>query len=256
MVQHRFPTSVSDLVLVHATLSDIGCRRERNEDAAGFFGSEDPVGTFLQVIADGVGGNAAGDVASRLAIRSVNQSFFRDGSPDDLAAALLFALEEANRVIRRQAESNPEQSGMATTCTAAAIRNCTIQIAHVGDCRAYLNQGAVMTQLTNDHSLAAEYERRGKALPAARESLANVLTRCLGGEAELAIDLHGPIKLSEEDSLLLCSDGLNKVVEDKEIQEVVSSLSPEIACRQLVDLARDRGAPDNVTVQVTALLPA
>ena len=110
-----------------------------------------------------------------------------------------------------------------------------------------------LQQLTNDHSLAAEYERRGEVLPAQREALANVLTRCLGAEPHVEVDISEPIQLVEGAALVICSDGLTKVVTDEEILEVVTTHRPEPACAQLVDLALERGGPDNVTVQVALL---
>ncbi len=240
-------------MLLYAGLSDIGCRREKNEDTAEFFESPYSEGTHLLVVADGVGGSACGDVASRLAVKTIHGHLFDHGEPDDLEATLREAVEVANREIHRQGSQNPDCAGMATTCTAAAIRGFSLMIAHVGDCRAYLLRGNRIDQLTDDHSLAAEYERRGEPLPAQREALANVLTRCLGVDPEVRVDTVPAIPLREGNVLVVCSDGLTKVVNEAEIFQAVSESLPEIACRRLVDLALARGGPDNITLQVAML---
>ena len=247
-----FPTTVPGLSLCHSSLSDIGCKREQNEDAVGFFTSGDPADTCLLVIADGVGGSAAGEVASQLAVDTVGRYLFAAGEPADLEAALRDALQTANHTIHAEAAQDPTRAGMATTCTAAAIRDLELLVAHVGDCRAYLAQNGRLRQITADHSLAADYERCGRALPPEKKSLANVLTRWLGTDLEVEIDISARLPLQEGSSVILCSDGLTKVVREDEILGHHQQ-PPDTVCRQLVDLARERGGPDNITVQVARI---
>ena len=129
----------------------------------------------------------------------------------------------------------------------------SFHVAHVGDCRAYLLRDGEITQLTEDHSLAEEYQRRGEPLPASQQALANVLTRCLGIEPSVAVDTVGPVRYGAGDVLVLCSDGLTKVVTPPEILKQATLFAPGEACRALVILARERGGPDNITVQILAI---
>jgi len=252
-LETRYPTTALGLHLYHASLTDVGCRREKNEDALGFFSGGEGSVTYLLTIADGVGGSAAGEIASQLAVRALGESFFRDGDPPDLAAALRAALQAANAAVLADAQGNPLHANMATTCTAAALRGQELVIGHVGDCRAYLIDGRDFRQLTADHSMAAEYLSRGEPLPADKQRLANVLTRWLGSEGTLEPDIGGPYLMPENATLVLCSDGLTKVVAETEIHEVVAIHMPQGACRRLVDMARERGGPDNITVQIARL---
>jgi len=250
-----YATSDPTLVLHHDSLSDIGCQRQRNEDATGFTALQNPAGTFLMVVADGVGGNRAGDVASSLAVDTVGQEFFRRADAVDPATALREALATANGIIYQAAQADPNRTGMATTCTAAVIRGRDLVLAHVGDSRAYLAGNGHIRQLTEDHSVAAEYARRGSPLPECETTLGNVLTRWLGTAHGVAVDIIGTLRLPEHSCLVLCSDGLSKVVAPEEIQDLVTTDLPTVACQRLVELARERGGPDNITVQVALLAP-
>jgi protein phosphatase len=252
-LDNTYPTATSDVVLLHASLSDVGCRREKNEDAMGVTASDAPERSVLMVVADGVGGSAAGEVASRLAVETVEREVFRDGEPADPSAVLGAALRTANKTIYAAAAQNPLHAGMATTCTAVLVRDSRLYLAHVGDCRAYLVGGGRIAQLTQDHSMGAEYDRQGQDLPPEKQNLANVLTRWLGSENEVEVDLHDALQLSLGDTFVLCSDGLTKMVKDDEILHMAAMHLPEGACRRLVDMARERGGPDNITVHVARL---
>jgi protein phosphatase len=248
-----YRTSIPDLRLLQAGLTDIGCRRRKNEDASGFFASSGPSPTFLMVVADGVGGNLAGEVASQLAVETLRNSYFRQQDRCDPSGALLQAIVEANRRVFQEGMARPDRAGMATTCTAAVLMGQEVILGHVGDCRAYLVQEDQVRQLTADHSVAAEYERLGVPLPAEEEALAHVLTRWLGTDTDLEIDVSEPILLPPESTLVLCTDGLTKVVPPREIQRVVAGADLAAACRCLVDLARGQGGPDNITVLMARL---
>jgi protein phosphatase len=237
-------------VLLVAALSDVGCVRKNNEDNYGLFPAEDPSERSLFLVADGMGGAAAGEVASRLAVETVRDTFFASQS-QRIPEALGHALQEANRAIyRKSLEDPPSYAGMGTTCTVAALLGADLWVGHVGDSRAYIAAAGTMTQITRDHSLAAELERRGDSR--SRQAAAkHVLTRCLGVGDEVAVDVSvNPIPLPDGASLVLCSDGLCNLVEPGEILHLVSMHLPEKACRRLIDLARERGAPDNITVIV------
>jgi protein phosphatase len=245
-----YSTILPDLRLVHAVLSDLGCKRQKNEDAAGFFPGPEGSGTFLMVVADGVGGTLAGEVASHLAVDTIGQRFFADGVPARPTHALKDAITAANDAIRAAAAQEPRHAGMATTCTAAYLQGQDLVLGHIGDCRAYLVDQGQIRRLTHDHSAAAEMLRRGEQVPPGRQDLANTLTRWLGTEETVEIDVHQPIAFVAGATLVLCSDGLVKVVEDAEILRTCSLHLPSGACRKLVDMARERGGPDNITVHV------
>lgn len=222
----------------------------------GYVPASGPDATHLVIVADGVGGSAAGEVASRLAVDTVSRVFFAQGEPTDPAQAMYEAFLEANRAIFAEAAADPLKAGMATTCTAAAIRGETVILGHVGDCRAYMAVDGQLIQLTADHSMANDYQREGLPLPPEKESLANVLTRWLGHEGDVAVELSELMQFNIGSTLVMCSDGLTKVVTPDEILHAISMHLPEGACRRLVDLARDRGGPDNITVQVARLARA
>jgi protein phosphatase len=186
----------------------------------------------------------------------VHEVFFTTTPRGDTGIDLRHALERANRVIYQRGLDEPQLAGMGTTCTAAVMRGDALTIAHVGDSRAYLVLGGDIRQITSDHSLAAELERRcepGQQIP---EAGRHVLTRCLGVSPDVQVDVNGPIAVEDGNTLVLCSDGLSGPVGGAEIQAAVASGEPEAACRTLVDLARERGGPDNITVQVARVVAA
>jgi protein phosphatase len=167
--------------------------------------------------------------------------------------ALERAVQDANSAIFRKSSEDPDLAGMGTTCTAVAVQGRSLWVAHVGDSRAYLVAGGDVSQLTRDHSLAAELERRGDARAGAGGAK-HVLTRCLGVGDQVAVDVSGQaVQMPDGGSLVLCSDGLSNLVDPGEILHLVSMHLPEKACRRLVDLAKERGAPDNITVIVARM---
>jgi serine/threonine protein phosphatase PrpC len=240
------------LTLLHASRTDIGCKRSRNEDAVGFFTSDLHPGVFLLIVADGVGGSVAGDVASQLAVDTIARTVFQRLGAEDASAILSAAFKVANGAILAEGVRRPDRAGMATTCTAALLRGPAVVIGHVGDCRAYLLGDGRLVQLTRDHSLADRYCQTGDPAPEMPGVLANVLTRWLGAEGVLDVDIATE-HLAADGALVLCSDGLNKVVRDAEILEAILGLNAGSACRHLIDLARKRGGPDNITVQVAQM---
>ena len=246
-------SNIGGTQLARAGISDLGCRREHNEDAMGYVPAGTPDATHLLIVADGVGGSAAGEVASQLAVDTVSRVFFAQGEPVDPGQVLSDAFQQANQAIFNEAATDPQKAGMATTCTTAAIKGETVILAHVGDCRAYMAVGGQLIQLTADHSMANDYQREGRALPPEKESLANVLTRWLGHEGDAAVELSELMQFSPGSTLVMCSDGLTKVVNQDEILHAVSMHLPDGACKRLVELARERGGPDNITVQVARL---
>ncbi|GJM44417.1 MAG: hypothetical protein DHS20C21_12590 [Gemmatimonadota bacterium] len=233
--------------------TDVGCVRKNNEDSHGVFPGNAPGRGSLLVVADGMGGAAAGEVASGLAIDTVGAVYQDPGAGSGPVEALHAAVTRANRAIFERAAQDPRMGGMGTTCTAVAVVGDQAYYAHVGDSRAYMVTGGDLVQLTSDHSLAAEFERQG-ADGGAPARAKNVLTRCLGVKPEVKVDVSSsPIQLAPGVTLVVCSDGLTNLVEDGEILRLAAMHLPDGACRRLVALALERGAPDNVTV-ITARL--
>jgi PPM family protein phosphatase len=223
-------------------LSSIGRVRDGNEDYFGYFEPTDldrlEKKGRIGVVADGMGGEAGGEVASRMAVEIVRETYFEDPS-DDPTLALRGSLEKANWAIYEYAKTRPELDGMGTTCTALALRGHETYLAHVGDTRAYLIRKCSIARLTRDHSLG-------------ESGFANVLTRALGTSPAVDVDvLDAPLPLFSGDVFLLCSDGLWGLVPDAELLSVVLSRSdPQVACQALVALANERGGSDNITVQL------
>lgn len=237
----------------HAEISDVGLRRSNNQDsmACMLAGNE---GDFFRrghlfVVADGMGRHAAGELASKISVDTVPLEFFKQPSAPP-PAALKLAMEEANRRIHGRGEQNPDFKGMGTTTSALTLLPQGAVVAHVGDSRVYRLRGNRLEQLTFDHSVVWELKAAAKAggveLP---ENIPkNYITRSLGHDAKVQVDLEGPFPLSSGDYFLLCSDGLSGQVEDEELGIILSCLPPSEAVRVLVDLANLRGGPDNITV--------
>jgi serine/threonine protein phosphatase PrpC len=237
------------LKLVTAALSDTGCARLDNEDAFGMFGDDARGPGTLLLVADGLGGYAAGETASRLAVEMMQGAYFTAVAGSGMGEALTEALGTADAAVRAAADEGPATLGMGTTCTAAAIDGHALVVGHVGDSRAYLVAMEGLVRLTTDHTLAGEFERVAGAEGLAGS--AHVLTRCLGGGGELKCEVsRDPIPLVEGDAIVLCTDGLSGVVDDEEIESAVRQRAPADACRFLVETARERGGPDNITVLV------
>jgi protein phosphatase len=243
-----------DLRLIVGGLSDLGCVRQNNEDAYGVFQGNDARQGILLVLADGMGGAAAGEVASRLAVDGVCHEYFATSDRAHPADALLRSIQTANASIYTRAASEPDLKGMGTTCTALSLVGSNMIVAHVGDSRAYLVAGEAIHLLTRDHTLAAELAHMGGGMDLAPEGAKNVLTRCLGNQPEVQVEMSNTVRLPEDCALVLCSDGLSNMVDAEEIREIVTAQDPAEACETLVTLARERGGPDNITVQVARLV--
>jgi len=252
-VSDSYPTADDGLKLLHASLTDVGQRRTRNEDSIGFFEPTDRAGPYLMIVADGVGGSNAGEVASEIAVEEVSRVFFADGDPTSENEALLEAMQSANDTIYNEASADPSKTGMCTTFTCATIRANTVVIGHLGDCSAYMAVDGTLVKLTTDHSLAEEYAQQGREVPPDQAHLTNVLTRWMGIEGQIQPDISDVMQFNDENTLVICSDGLTKVVQEDEILRTVSMHLPQTACRKLIQSAKDNGGPDNISVQVARL---
>jgi protein phosphatase len=200
-----------------------------------------------------MGGHAAGDVASRMAIDAIIREW---RALDDASEALQRALTLANRSIYSASMNNRELGGMGTTCVAMIVRNGKAWCAHVGDSRCYRYRDGELHRMTEDHSAVMEMVQRGELTPEAARThpFRNVIRRALGAKSDVDVTVWPePSTLLPGDQFLLCSDGLHDVVDDDEIGRVLADNAPRRACDVLVELARSRGAPDNVTVALLAV---
>ncbi|WP_406678244.1 Stp1/IreP family PP2C-type Ser/Thr phosphatase [Moorella sp. ACPs] len=225
-------------------LSHTGLVRPGNED---YFISDVERGLFA--VADGMGGHQAGEVASHLALRALEDRLF-NGPAGEPLSRLLGAAEFANEIVYRCSLASQERAGMGTTLTAIWIVGSKGFLVHIGDSRAYLLRDGQLQVLTNDHSYVGELVRSGglTAEEARLHPRRNILTRALGTGGTVNIDSR-EIELKPGDRLLLCTDGLYEVISDEELAEIVNH-HQELgeAARELLRLALERGGPDNVTV--------
>ena len=224
-----------------AALSDIGRVRTHNEDSVL---AQPP----LFVVADGLGGHEAGEVASAIAVETLRDHAPR--RPD--AKALARAVRAANREVIRAAREGYGHAGMGTTMTAAIVEGTRIAIAHVGDSRAYLLHAGTLTRVSEDHSMVADMIRRGQLTEAEARYHPNrsVITRALGTDPNMAADTY-ELDAEPGDRLLLCSDGLTGMLEDGAIAEMLGGYrDPQAAARTLIDAANDAGGHDNVSVVI------
>lgn len=221
--------------------TDVGCVREHNEDSL-------VVAPPLYVVCDGMGGHAAGEVASEIAVDVIARR--APLTPD--ATALGQAVEEANLAIIEGARTGKGRAGMGCTCTAAMLDSERLVIAQVGDSRAYLLHHGRLQQLTRDHSLVADLVEAGQITPAEARvhPQRSVITRALGSDPLTQPDLF-EINVETGDRLLLCSDGLTSMIEDDEVERILNhTADPQLAASQLVNAAIAAGGYDNVTVIV------
>jgi protein phosphatase len=245
-----------------AGMTDVGRKRKMNEDS---FTAADNLG--LYVVADGMGGHAAGEVASRLAVESIlrhisgadtgnstapSQASTRsvDDNRPVPARRVLSAIRIANQEIVRSVREDQTTRGMGTTVVMAYIQGRRAYIGSVGDSRAYLVRGSRITQLTDDHTFVNEQVRAGTltVAEARRHPARNILTRAVGSQDEVDADLIEQ-DLEAGDVLLLCSDGLTTMVDDHDILDIVRRQGgdPDKVCHALVELANERGGDDNIT---------
>lgn len=232
-----------------AGVSNIGLHRKRNEDS---YYIDEAQGIFI--ICDGMGGHKGGDVASRLAVQTITDHLDLTGVRE-LAPILTQAVQAANRAIYRAGNADDSLREMGTTATAAIIRDECLTVAHVGDSSLYHFQAGVVTKITQDHTLAEQMKADGVFtngdLPLS--SYSHILTRAVGVEAEVNIDIYQH-KINRGDWILLSSDGLTDLVTEDEIARFMATASePESAARALVNAALDKGGHDNITVIVVCV---
>ena len=232
-------------------LTDPGCVREQNQDA--FQLEQLDRHTLLCVVCDGMGGAKSGNVASSLAVDVFTQEIKRSWNPDmdeeRLDQMLSGAVKLANFTVYDQAQQFEEFMGMGTTLVAALIHGKQVTFVNVGDSRGYCVDGDGIRQVTTDHSLVQMMVARGELTPERAKTYPgkNVITRAIGTEPVVDCDIFHK-KLDKGDCVLLCTDGLSNMIDDQEILfEVAHGVDRKQCCARLLDIAKKRGAPDNVT---------
>ncbi|GAC1391844.1 MAG: hypothetical protein NVS4B11_16500 [Ktedonobacteraceae bacterium] len=240
-----------------AQLTDVGRKRPHNEDNMAYVIPKDPqVMTkkgALFIVADGMGGHAAGEVASEIAVDTVSYAYYQEDN-EDIAVSLVHAIKRANTLIHQRAAENMLRSGMGTTCVAGVLRGGTAYIANVGDSRTYLVRNGQVKQISQDHSWVAEQVRAGLLTEDQARSHAqrNVITRCLGTQADVEVDVFAE-PLEEGDSFILCSDGLSGFVNDDDLRAIINQYIPQESVYHLVERANENGGPDNITAIVVRI---
>jgi len=223
--------------------TDVGRRREVNEDS---FLVHEP----LFVVADGMGGHVAGDIASSTAVDTIKeQSPSASAEDPNTLAALVLA---ANSRIWEKAEGDSTLRGMGTTCTLLLLDSSKAHFAHVGDSRAYLLRGGTLTQITEDHTLVGRMVKEGRlsADDAERHPQRSIVTRALGVDSEVEVDLID-MDVAEGDRILICSDGLSSMIDFDTIASILNQEpDPQVAAERLVDAANEAGGEDNITVVI------
>ena len=236
--------------------TETGRVRGHNEDSILILGGEkSPPGVdALLVVADGMGGHAAGEVASNLAVEHIEQQFasgaFSSTTTDEFEETLRSLLQDVNQVVNT-AGQDTDKRGMGTTCTLVAIKGKCLYYAHVGDSRAYLLRGKTLEQITDDHSLVEEMVRDGSLSKeeARVHPNRNVITRAIGLDSSVVVDTGG-CALRAGDLIMLCSDGLNSMISDEAIHNVLKKSSHKTVCANLIAAANEAGGHDNTTVAV------
>ncbi len=240
--------------LVFAKGTDVGRKRGHNEDYVDAFRLPDPEKRRkkgeLFIVADGMGGHQAGEVASQKAVEAVSHEYYASPA-GDVRGALVDAIEKANSLIYRLAQESSSRAGMGTTVVAAVVRGRELHLANVGDSRAYLLRNSKLTQVTRDHSFVQDQIEAGILTPeeARTHPQRNVVTRALGSKPDVKVDTFGG-QLQPGDTLLLCTDGLSEHVQDEDIAAMLRQYPPKEAVPRLIALANRRGGSDNITALV------
>jgi PPM family protein phosphatase len=241
-----------------AQRTDVGRHRSHNEDNVAYIVPKDAMlqakkGAFF-IVADGMGGHAAGEVASEIAVSTVSTFYYQDND-GDVAASLLRSIKYTNALIYQRAREQAEHNGMGTTCVATVLLDNRAYIANVGDSRAYLVRHGWVRQISQDHSWVAEQVRAGTMTEAEARmhQMRNMITRSLGSLPEVEVDIFIE-QVQGGDTLVLCSDGLSGMVSDSEIAQMVQRYTPQECVYRLIEQANAHGGTDNITVLVARVL--
>jgi protein phosphatase len=246
--------------IVEAAATDTGMRRTNNQDNLAIVRAANPTAWrqrgHLFLVADGMGAHAVGELASKLACDNIPHNY---NKAKDLSAvdALVKAYREVGAIIHGKATANRDFQGMGTTCSTLILLPQGALIAHVGDSRVYRVRDERIDQLSFDHSLVWELVRRNHLSPEQAQKAVprNVITRSLGPDPTVEVDIEGPLPVEQRDVYVLCSDGLSGPVGDGEIGAIANNFHPDDATRYLIHLANIRGGMDNITVVVVRIGP-
>lgn len=231
-------------------LSDVGCVRELNEDSFCIYGFDGGEEKGFCVLADGMGGHNAGEVASQNAVKFITEELQKIESGEEIPRKINEAVMMANEKIYKMSCENSIHSGMGTTVVISYIADRMAYLANVGDSRAYAIRGEEIVQITTDHSVVAELLLSGMITPeeARRHPQKNIITRAVGTEENVKVDIF-EYDFSPGDILVMCSDGLSTMLEDKEIFDIVKSeKDAKETVNKLVCAAKEKGGIDNITV--------
>lgn len=238
-------------------LTDVGNVREQNHDAFRILTL--PNDALAALVCDGMGGARAGNIASRLACEvfsgEIERSFSPDMTLDELERMLRSAATLANISVYEHAQISPDYEGMGTTLVAALVCERGTLVLNIGDSRAYLINGDGVRCITTDHSVVELMVRRGELTPeqAKTHPSKNLITRAVGTGTQVLADVFR-VEAGKNDNILLCSDGLSNLLADQEILfEVAHGANKADCCQRLLEIAKERGAPDNVTSVLIAL---
>ena len=230
-----------------AALSDRGKVRPINEDSFCLPNGQ----MYLALVADGMGGHQAGEVASDMAASILSELAAKRGGKDISVKTAVSWVRKANAAIYASAQANPAQRGMGTTLTFLYFMHQRVMLGHVGDSRCYRLRDGQLVQLSTDHSLVQELVRNGTITQeeARNHPYKNIITRALGADEQVQVDAHD-LQLSRSDVFLLCSDGLTDYLTDEELQDILLEQETDLQqkARKMVDIALERGGRDNITV--------
>jgi len=250
-------TAKQILKIDYSGLSHVGMVRKENQDSYGQFPASSldsyQPGGLLFIVADGMGGHANGQEASRLAVKITSEKYF--ASPEKSFDKLLAgAVHSANSAIFQKSAQSQEKRQMGSTISAMAITGNLVHIAHVGDSRIYLIRDKELRQLTTDHTKVEDLKRAGilNKEDAKNHPQKSVLNRALGIKEHVRVDVSANIPVKSGDAFLLCTDGISKVTKD-ELLDIVTNENPSQACASIIDLANKRGGEDNSTAQIVKL---
>lgn len=225
--------------------TDIGQKRSNNQDSI-LVNSE--LGLFA--VADGMGGHSGGEVASSMAVKTLEHAFSQRSPDTEVSTLLETAITECNKVIYNQSQQNPQLRGMGTTLSAAYIEDEILHIGQVGDSRLYLYRAHNLYQITEDHSQVYELLKAGLITESGMDSFQkNIITRSVGYEKDVKVDLFQR-QIVKGDRYLICSDGLSGMVTDEQIAQVFLNFDIETSARNLVALANAQGGEDNISVVI------
>lgn len=258
----QIKTSDLQINVVASVRTDVGCVREANEDAGRHVQPNDAETQILKgtltIVADGMGGHASGEVASRMAVDLIGEYYYgdRDNAPVD---ALKNAIENASSDIYQHSLTDESLFGMGTTVVALVLFGETAIAAHVGDSRLYRLRGEHLEPLTTDHSQVMEMVKHGilSMEEARNHEDKNVILRAVGTQPEVEAEVTAPFPVRIGDAFLLCSDGLSDMMDDEQIEKIMVSVGDyHTACELLIDAAKKHGGHDNITVGIVGISTA